>query len=358
MDKNNNKKKVKNVELETRAVRMRDISRQFFTLQAQGYSSHCDSWEPPSDPANNQLFILNLPRGRSYSVRRALAYISDTVYGLNKFAEVGLEWSFNPGIGCKERKRPIESRPIGNLTPHSAWKCYGWLDDWGIYPYNAVIPKGTRGYLFIGSDLNLKTNNIISDDYYNAANEFFRDPYSLSFAFSSVSIVVLQSISQINAFNNTELTPFGSISNLLVPDRFNDAVKKNCIELPRINFDENEIYIINPIPSPIDVWARYCTWVEPIGAKRTLYEFTVGMAILTHPYNIKPTIPNELIENANSYIPFTYSVSDPDGVVAVNGYEVTFKKEGFFKITVTHEFFQSKQYNVGYLKKKLGGIHS
>ena len=222
-----------------------------------------------------------------------------------------------------------------------------------IYPYNAVIPSGNRGYLFIGSDIFLKPDGTNSYDYQNAADNFIRRGSPFVF---NVSIVVLQSISQINAFNNPELSPFGSISNLLVPDRFNAAVKKGCIILPRINFDEEEIYNIVPIASPMDVYSRFVTSVGPINSKVSLYELTVGRTgvLGQYEYNIKPTIPNELIQNAKNIFPFLYSVSDPDGAVVVNGYEVTFKKQGIFKVTVTHEFFQSKQYNVGYLKKNLG----
>jgi hypothetical protein len=75
-----------------------------------------------------------------------------------------------------------------------------------------------------------------------------------------------------------------------------------------------------------------------------------------YEYNIKPTIPNQIIKNAKNIFPFLYSVSDPDGVVYVDSRDdkVTFLKPGIFKVTITHEFFESEKYNVGYFKKNLG----
>ena len=55
---------------------------------------------------------------------------------------------------------------------------------------------------------------------------------------------------------------------------------------------------------------------------------------------------------------FFNKLKNNNGVVGVNGSEIQFKKQGKFKVTVTHEFFESKKYNVGYLKKKLRGIRS
>jgi hypothetical protein len=132
---------------------------------------------------------------------------------------------------------------------------------------------------------------------------------------------------------------------------------KENIFRPEFTFTRKET-TINVIDSPMDFYSRYCTLVEPIGSKWSLYDLTVGRTNVfgQYEYNIKPTIPNQIIKNAKNIFPFLYSVSDPDGVVYVDSRDdkVTFLKPGIFKVTITHEFFESEKYNVGYFKKNLG----
>jgi hypothetical protein len=372
MNKNNNKKKVKNVDLETRAVRMRDINNYlsnlgifintFINTLLTTLSKIKISSEAPSVPISDP-FVLNLPVdiNRDLKVQTAISYISD------------LAWETHRRLGI--------DRTNGMYRQYNnpRWFCFGWCDNWGngavgYNPFSVFgIPNGTKGYLFAATDYD---DGLLSENWIfntEAVYNFNRDSkkYPLIFGWS---IVIVERVGQINSFNNPDLTPFGSISSLYLnkyPDiNWNDDYYTKYY-LPKIIIDEN-LYFIEPIPSPMEFYTDLVTLVLPLNTEIDLYKLTVGYEDSSGRYNIKPgIIPDELIAKANENFIFKYSISEQsdrmgnplpnsDPVVIINQQSgsIRLRRLGRIKVTVSHQFFQSKKYKVAYLKKTLNAGNS
>jgi hypothetical protein len=231
------------------------------------------------------------------------------------------------------------------------WFCFGWCDNWGqAFRFNRIDNRNPT-------------------------------KYPLKFG---ISMVTVESISQINSYNNPDLTPFGttpfgSISSLYlnkVPlytfDNEKYAETYNEQWFPRIKRDEN-LYFFKPIPSPMEFYSDYVTLVLPLNTEIDLYKWTVGREGTLNKYNIKPgVIPDELIEKANENFIFEYSISpeqydrtgnllpssDPVVIIDQQSGSIRLRRLGRIKVTVRHQFFQSKKYKVAYLKTTLNAGNS
>jgi hypothetical protein len=389
MNKNNNKKKVKNVDLETRAVRMRDINLSDdtignnFSATSMNLSNSeiidefvgeiIDS-EAPTDPIG-ESYARYLPADnyRSLEFQKAISYISAADFAKETHRRLGVD----------------RTNEFFRQNNNPRWFCFGWCDNWGngavgYNPFKVLgIPNGTKGYLFAAVDYN---EGSYKDENWlflkDAAINFNRNPgrYPLKFG---ISMVTVESISQINSYNNPDVTPFGttpfgSISLLYlnkIPlytwDNEKYAAAYNQQWFPRIKQDEN-LYFIEPIPSPMEFYTDYVTLVLPLNTEIDLYKWTVGFQGLVNKYNIKPgVIPDELIEKANENFIFEYSISEQsdtmgnplpnsDPVVTIDQQSgsIRLRRLGKIKVTVIQQFFQSKKYKVAYLRKLLNAGNS
>jgi hypothetical protein len=119
MNKNNNKKKVKNVDLETRAVRMRDINLSDDTIEnnfsatsmnlsnseiiGEFVGELIDS-EAPTDPIG-EYYARYLPadNSRSIIVQEAISYISAAEFAKEMHRRLGVE---RTNEFFREKKQP------------------------------------------------------------------------------------------------------------------------------------------------------------------------------------------------------------------------------------------------------------